>query len=199
MHACYSFGMRRCYLLSRLIHLCSCADTQKRLQARITKASAKTTITIPDPANPLEAVVQSFTDPSKEYRTDLHEKTCECGVPDKESGPCSHLIHHAHSVGMPISDLLDEKDSVEGWQKQYPADLEFKIPSESKVLNTFRLLINQNVHLPLVARRKAGRPATKRKKGCLETARKKPQCRNCFQAGHNKRTCPFMPMARDAM
>ena len=166
---------------------------QKLLAPRIEKAHELTSITFPDPSDKTKAVVRSGTHLDKEYKTDITDKTCECGMPDIEIGPCKHLIYHAESIGVALETLLGPKDSVQGYMAQYPADLEFLRPSESEVLTEYEHLIDDRVRLPLSARRKAGRPPTKRKKSARELAgrkRAKSTCSKCHKEGHNSKRCP---------
>ena len=88
------------------------------------------------------------------------------------------------------------KDTLEGWQAQYPRDLMFERPSEAEVLNTHKALISDKIRLPLTLRRRSGRPVTKRKKSWMDrSARKRAKmaCSNCLKEGHTKRKCPNMP------
>jgi len=103
---------------------------QKLLVPRIERAHELASITFPDPSDKTKAVVRSATHLDKEYDTDITAKTCECGMPVIEKGPCKHLIFHAKSIGKPLSWLLGSKDSLEGYEAQYPADLEYLVPTD---------------------------------------------------------------------
>ncbi len=169
---------------------------QKLLAPRIERAHELASITFPDPSDKTKAVVRSATHLDKEYETDITAKTCECGMPVIEKGPCKHLIFHAKSIGKPLSWLLGSKDSLEGYEAQYPADLEYLVPTEAEVISQFGNLIDSNVRLPLVVRRKAGRPVVKRKKSAIErfggTKRAKATCSKCGNEGHTSRKCHEM-------
>lgn len=152
-------------------------------------------IRFPDEANRTKAIVRSVRDPSKEYKTDTVAKTCECGIPDIDIGPCKHLIHHARAIGVPLVSMLDRKDSWQGYEAQYPASLNFDVPSESVVVSTHGHLIDDNVRLPLTVRRKTGRPVSKRKKSAHELwpqKRAMSTCSRCHREGHNKKRCTYM-------
>lgn len=163
---------------------------------RIEDSEALSDITIPDEESKTKAVVRSARDPSQEYQTDIEAKKCECGIPDIEIGPCKHLIFHARTIGVPLSGLFQTKDSLEGYQAQYPVGLQFVRPTEAEALSIHRNLLNENIRLPLTVRRKAGRPVSKRKKSAYELhthKRAKIMCSQCHRLGHNKRKCTYMP------
>ena len=64
------------------------------------------------------------------------------------------------------------------------------------MLTRFTHLINKKVCLPLMVRRKSGRPAIKRIKSALKREapkRRKTTCSRCLKEGHTKRKCTYMP------
>ena len=102
-----------------------------------------------------------------------------------------------------MSELLDHKDTMEGWKAQYPEGYEFTIPSEAAVLSSS--LIDKTLLGVTVARKKrgGGRPKLTRHKSFLEAGagqkkRKSPMCKNCWQRGHFTKKCESQTAARPA-
>lgn len=170
---------------------------QKRLKKAEAESHALSGINFPNDEDINIAMVPSARNSSLNYSTNIEEMSCDCGQPARLGLPCKHLIYHARSKGIPLSDLLDEKDTVEGWRKQYPLDVQFEIPSQSVVAES--PLCDPSLRLPPVARRAAGRPANKRKKAAWEgpgKSRALMTCSNCCRQGHRntqKKPCPHMP------
>jgi len=170
----------------------------KLLEEPIARSRELRGISFPDETDINIAMVQSGSNSSLNYATNIEDMSCDCGQPARLGLPCKHLIFHARSKGIPLVDLLEERDTTEGWRKQYPLDVNFEIPSQFVVAQS--VLCNPDLRLPPVAPRAAGRPANKRKKAAWEGASGKPRarmtCGNCGRQGHRhtaKKRCPFMP------
>jgi len=94
------------------------------------------------------------------YETNLATGTCMCGQPGITGLPDAHIICHAKAVGRPTVSVMDIKDTVEGWRRQYPVDLEFMVPSEATVSG--RKEVNKTLKLPPILVRPRGRPSKKK-------------------------------------
>lgn len=168
------------------------ASLQSYMAKPIEEARLLSGITYLDKRDKRKAFVPSTRDPTQKYQTDIDAKTCGCGMPEIDIGPCKHLLYHADCIGVPFASLLSTKDSLQGYGAQYPADLEFGRPSESEILSEHGHLINDMIRLPLMVRR----PALKRAKSAhelLPQKRARPTCSQCHREGHNKKKCSYMP------
>jgi len=90
-----------------------------RLAPFVQKSLMHSGMFFPDDENKRIACVPSLTGEG-DYGTDLDKRTCDCLLKEVEGLPCSHLIHHAEKVRMPLWTLLDVEDTTEGWRAQYP-------------------------------------------------------------------------------
>lgn len=145
----------------------------------------------------------------KWYTTSLTPRvSCDCGYPHKHAKPCAHEMKHAQSIGQDIMTLIDKKDTTEGWQRQYPEDVEFRIPSLMNVLqNQFYITACEHeetgdkgrLQLPHAVRKSRGRPEShKRKLSSKEKVVGKNRCSKCQKVGHRKDKCPNMRVSSGA-
>ena len=164
-------------------------------------ANAYTSIEFTSDEN-INARVPSSSDPAISYNTDLsvlaeNGRSCDCGRPQVEGLPCAHLIAHADAAGLDISSFMCRHDTCDGWREQYPEDLQFPVPSDSAIERS--TYIDSNLRPPIRAKRRRGRPRTRRHRSALEGSgnggqgRRTVTCSNCYLTGHNRRSCPGMP------
>lgn len=160
------------------------------------KAEELSGLTFPNVRNKRCALVPSASDPTKSYSTDLDQLECGCGRPAVTGDGCKHLIYHANSIGEPLTTMVHARCTVEGMKLQYPADLKFEIPSGAAILASAE--IDLLLRLPLVVRKRPGRPATVRKKSGMGNKRKRKEatCSLCLLPGHTRRTCTNVARGR---
>ena len=150
----------------------------------------------------LTARVPSSSDPAVSYNTDLrllseNGASCDCGRPQVEGLPCSHLLAHATAGGLEITSFMCRHDTSAGWKEQYSENLEFLLPSDAAIERS--TYIDANLRPPIRSRRRKGRPRTRRRRSVLEReenggrVRRSVTCTNCYRRAHNRRGCPGMP------
>jgi len=121
------------------------------------------------------AQVESLKGDGSSYSTNLATKTCSCGYADK---PCSHLIAHAWAVYGTQCDLnliFDERDTNDGWKKQYPQFIDHVVPTKEEVFNEAGRVRHLFLPPPLPVKQGAsglGRPR-KRRYGATKARGKK--------------------------
>ena len=125
---------------------------------------------------------------------------CDCGMPSFTLTPCVHIIAAAEMVRekCPFTKFVDPIYHVETLRKQFPASLEFKLPSTAVINDIASREGYIQLKQPVERVRRKGRPkkgdSRPRAPGCLEepNVEKKAArfCGACGESGHDRRTCP---------
>ncbi|XP_021996103.1 uncharacterized protein LOC110893298 [Helianthus annuus] len=121
----------------------------------------------------------------------LDEKTCSCRLCQLSGIPCVHIVATLSFVNK------DPETFVSSWLKKDMFRVAYKYPIKPLRGSTFWPKTDDIKPLPPNERRMPGRPAVKRKRSTDEKEKKNPKvgigrkmsCQNCYEMGHNVRSC----------
>ena len=130
------------------------------LQEEENKAEMCRVVNFPHDAMGDRSIAEVASPGGVTYETNISAGTCMCGTPSITGLPDSHLIAHAKAVGRQIVTIMNPKNTMDGWRRQYPDTLEFHVPSESAI--QIRKEVNKSLKLPPMLARSRGRPSKKK-------------------------------------
>lgn len=129
------------------------------------------------------------------YIVDIEKRSCTCRMWELSGVPCSHAVSAIYAIRANPRNYIDSSLSVEKCKAAYAECI-----SALNGKNMWEIDETDPI-LPPPHRRMPGRPKKARRKGAneetkrsgdvvkLSTAGFNVTCANCFQSGHNKRTC----------
>ena len=100
------------------------------------------------------------------FTCDIAARTCGCGLTALTDFPCLCMTCFAKAKGVPLASLVQVADTTTYWKMQYDFDFAQCMPSEANIYNG----PSDDLLMPLVLPKPAGRPRTSRRKSALERA-----------------------------
>ena len=129
------------------------------------------------------------------FTVNLISKTCICGFWQLSGIPCPHAVASVYHIGLDCDDLVSDTLRKPKWIAAYSNFIR-AVGGEIQWPKT-----NKPGPLPPIDRRMPGRPTIKRKRsrtegdgnGAGSSTIKRRKCLNCYQYGHNRRSCTNAP------